>query len=178
MGSYTLEHLVLCLRLAQLHGWLHHMGMCTIACRRFVRETRLLIFSACPHHRHFASRLLDCAQAIVRRRRYVRSKRPLSLQPVRHELASCSSVVRRLDPAHARFCQRSRFLAAHGKCCEISMSADPLQVNPSLNISTGARHLASLGYMYGLLMSAGVYVLLSRVAVAKKTIVKSEHGSV
>ena len=32
--------------------------------------------------------------------------------------------------------------------------------------------------MYGLFMSAGVYILLSRVFVAKQTIVKTEHGIV
>jgi hypothetical protein len=32
--------------------------------------------------------------------------------------------------------------------------------------------------LYGFLMSAGVYLLLSRVFVARQTIVKAEHGSV
>lgn len=53
-----------------------------------------------------------------------------------------------------------------------------LQVTPSLNIATGARHLASLGYIYGFFMSAGAYILLSRIFAARQTLVKTEHGSV
>jgi NCS1 family nucleobase:cation symporter-1 len=52
------------------------------------------------------------------------------------------------------------------------------QVNPSLNIAMGARHLASLGYFYGFFVSAGVYILLSRIFVARQTIVKAERESV
>jgi hypothetical protein len=32
--------------------------------------------------------------------------------------------------------------------------------------------------MYGFFISAGVYILLSRVFVARQTVVKTEHGSV
>lgn len=60
----------------------------------------------------------------------------------------------------------------------VSLDADTSQVNPSLNIAIGARHLASLGYMYGFFISAGVYIILSRVFVARHTVVKTEHGSV
>jgi cytosine/uracil/thiamine/allantoin permease len=42
----------------------------------------------------------------------------------------------------------------------------------------GARHLASLGYFYGFFVSAGVYILLSRIFVARQTIVKAERESV
>jgi NCS1 family nucleobase:cation symporter-1 len=52
------------------------------------------------------------------------------------------------------------------------------KVTPSLKIATGARHLAGLGYLYGFFVSAGVYILLSRVFVARQTIVKIERGSV
>ena len=58
------------------------------------------------------------------------------------------------------------------------LSAKTYQVNPFLDISIGARHLSSLGYMYGLFMSAGVYILLSRAFVARQMIVKTERGSV
>ena len=58
------------------------------------------------------------------------------------------------------------------------LNANTLQVNPSLDNNIGARHLASLGYMYGLLISAGVYIFLSRAFVARQTIAKTEHGSV
>lgn len=86
-----------------------------------VRETRLLTFLACSHHRHLTSRLLDCAQASLRRRSYVRSKRLLPLQQIWHKLAGCSGMVRCLDPAHARFRQRSMFPPARRNCREFLM---------------------------------------------------------
>jgi hypothetical protein len=58
------------------------------------------------------------------------------------------------------------------------LDANTLQVNSSLDITIGARHLASLGYMYGLFMSAGVYILLSRIFAARQTIVKTDHETV
>lgn len=175
MGTDALEHLILCLCPAELHGWLHHMGNYTTA-QSSVRETRLLILPARSHYRHLASRLLGGTQAVVRRRRDVRSARPLSLQQIRHELASCSSVVRCLDSAHAWFCQRSMFCSVRKSSRE--GDADASKVTPSLDIAAGARHLASLGYLYGFFVSAVVYILLSRVFVARQTMVKVEHGSV
>lgn len=73
---------------------------------------------------------------------------------------------------------------ARGVCSALAwrlawtFDADSLQVTPSLDISTGARHLASLGYIYGFFISATIYILLSRVFIARQTIFKAEHGSV
>jgi hypothetical protein len=82
-----------------------------------------------------------------------------------------------VDSAHAGIRERSRFLFGAQGLSWI-LDANTLQVNSSLNISIGARHLASLGYMYGLFMSAGVYILLSRAFAARQTIVKTEQGTV
>jgi cytosine/uracil/thiamine/allantoin permease len=60
----------------------------------------------------------------------------------------------------------------------VDLDTDSSKVTPSLQIAVGARHLASLGYMYGFFISAGVYILLSRVFVARQTVVKTEHGGV
>lgn len=51
-----------------------------------------------------------------------------------------------------------------------------VQVSSSTALDTGAEHLYNLSYMYGFLVSAGLYCILSRIFPAKEAYVADDEN--